>query len=379
MKLKKIALALSGMLLASNVNAEITLNGFASIVAGTTTSSDETLYGFDDNIDFSQGSLFALQASSDLGEGLSITTQILSRGADDWDPKFEWAYVAYEANDNLKLLAGRQRVPFFMFSDFLDVSYAYAWIAPPGGVYNLVFDTFDGLAAIYSTSVGEFDTNLHVIYGSNSNGITIGESDYEADFNDLTGAALTVTRDWLTLRAAYLQADSNIFIDSYNPLIEGWKGTPFPSVADGIEISDDKSTFVEVGFQLDFDKIIVVGEYTELTNEGTIIGDQDSYYIMGGYRFDNMLVHVTYGGDDDSADRITTGVPVGLSPGLDGLIGATNALSDSQSEEVNYVTLGLRWDFHDSAALKFEYTDYSDDLNGNKDAGLFRTALVTVF
>jgi hypothetical protein len=379
MKHKKIALALTGMLLTSSVNAEITLNGFASIVAGTTTSSDEVLYGFDDNIDFSQGSLFALQASSDLGEGFSITTQILSRGADDWDPKFEWAYVAYEASDNLKILAGRQRVPFFMFSDFLDVSYAYAWIAPPTGVYNLAFDTFDGLAAIYSTSLGEFDTNLHLVYGGNNSDLSIGGEDYDADFNNLMGAALTVTRDWLTLRAAYLQAESNIAIGSYDPLLEGWRSTPFPGVADEIEISEDTSSFVELGFQLDFDKFIVIGEFTQLTNDGAVIGDQDSYYIMGGYRFDNMMVHVTYGGDDDSADRVTGGVPVGVSPTLDFLINSTNALSDSASEEVNYVTLGLRWDFHDSAALKFEYTDYSDDLNGNNDAGLFRTALVTVF
>ncbi len=41
--------------------------------------------------------------------------------------------------------------------------------------------------------------------------------------------------------------------------------------------------------------------------------------------------------------------------------------------------LGARYDFHDSAALKFEYTDFSDDNNSNNDAGLFRVALVTLF
>ena len=89
-------------------------------------------------------------------------------------------------------------------------------------------------------------------------------------------------------------------------------------------------------------------------------------------------------GIKDASEKVSKAyAEVGLSkdgmPSLDALIDPTNAFTDSQISESNYVTLGLRWDFHDSAALKFEYTSYSDDLNSNNDAGLFRTALVTVF
>ncbi len=265
-----------------------------------------------------------------------------------------------------------------MFSDFLDVSYAYAWITPPTGVYDLVFDTFDGLGVIYNTSVGEFDTTLHLVYGGNNSEINLkGGGSSDAEFKNLAGAALTVTRDWLTLRAAYLQTEMNIPVDALTPLIDGWRSTPFTNVADDLETSKDIGSFIELGFQLDFENIIVVGEFTQLTLDDTPFSDDDSYYIMAGYRFDNMLAHVTYGVDENSKARITDGVPVGV--GLDGLIEPTNAFTDSRISETNYVTLGLRWDFHDSAALKFEYTSYSDDLDGNNDAGLFRTALVTVF
>ena len=130
------ALILSSAMIAGNSQAEIVLNGFASIVGGVTTSKDESLSGYDDSISFNQDSFFALQASSDLTEGLSVTAQIMARGENEWDPEFEWAYVAYEATDNLRILAGRQRVPFYMFSDFLDVSYAYPWITPTEAVYG---------------------------------------------------------------------------------------------------------------------------------------------------------------------------------------------------------------------------------------------------
>ena len=388
----KKTLLFTSIFAACSAQAEITLNGFASIVAGTTTSSDETLYGFDDNIDFSQGSLFALQASSDLSNGLSVTAQVLSRGEDDWDPKFEWAYVAYQANDNLRFLAGRQRVPFYMFSDFLDVSYAYAWIAPPGGVYNVPFDTFDGLGAVYNTYFGEFDTTLHMVYGGNNSDLDVGGGvETDGDFNNLAGAALTVTRDWLTLRAAYLQTEMNIGTTgtplSSQPLVDGWNSLGQSHIADQIEISEDTGSFIELGFQVDLDNIIVIGEYSSLNLDDTPLANQDSYYIMAGYRFDNMLVHVTYGADEDVQDPIALdyqipGIPPGTPPeflpgDLQALIYGTQSIASK--EESKYVTLGLRWDFHDSAALKFEYTSYSDDLNGSNDAGLFRTALVTVF
>lgn len=381
--MKKIhkALILSSAIIvgtaASTAQAEITFNGFASIVGGVTTSSDDRLYGYDDNFDFSEGSLLALQASSDLADGLTVTAQLLARGKDDWDPDFEWAYIAYDASDNLRILAGRQRVPFYMFSDFLDVSYAYPWITPPEGVYSVAFDTFDGLGAIYSTSLGSFDTSIHMIYGGNNSEIRVAGEDVTPDFNDLAGISLTLTRDWLTLRASYVQTEMNIDVVASQPLIEGWHAAGFSDVADNIAVSEDTGSFLELGFQIDYESLLIVGEYTELNLDGTTLPNQESFYIMAGYRFDSFLAHVTYGANDDNRDRITDDVPV--VPPLLPLLIPTNGLTDSQSAETNYITLGLRWDFHDSAALKFEYTSYSDDLDSNNDAGLFRTALVTVF
>lgn len=371
------ALILSSAIFAGNAQAEITLNGFASIVGGVTTSSDDSLYGYDENIDFSQGSLFAIQASADLADSLTATVQLLARGRNDWDPDFEWAYIAYDASDNLRILAGRQRVPFYMYSDFLDVSYAYPWITPPEGVYSVAFDTFDGLGAIYSTSMGSFDANFHVIYGGNNSEITVAGEDVKPEFIDSMGLVATVTREWLTLRAGYLQTEMNIPLQAIQPLVQGWQTAGFEDVANNINVVKDTGSFLEFGFQVDYDNFLVIGEYTELNLDGTTLPNQDSFYVLAGYRFDNMLVHVTYGEDDDARDRITDGVPVveQLLP----LLVPTNALTDAQKNKANYIKLGLRWDFHDSAALKFDYTSYSDDLNSNNDADLFRTALIVVF
>ncbi len=379
MKNKVKVLALSSALIASGAYADIAFNGFASIVAGQTTSSEDSLYGYNNDIDFNQGSLFALQASSDLGSGLSVTAQIIARGENDWDPDFEWAYVSYEANDNLRLLAGRQRVPFYMYSDFLDVSYAYSWITPPGGVYNVVFDTFDGLAGVYSWQMGEFDSNIHVIYGRNQNEQSLFGETIKPDFQNLAGAALTVTKDWLTLRAGYFQADINMPFSDIETLAAGWEQAGFSNISNNVLVEDDRASFVELGFQADFEQFIVIGEYTKLTVDNTVFPDEESYYVMGGYRYNDFLFHATYGKDDDVAEDFVTGnVPIGVDPGLDFLAAATVGLTDSQEHDSTYYTLGLRWNFHDSASFKFEFTDYTDNIN-DTDANLIRTAIVTVF
>ncbi len=376
------ALILTSSIMASNVQADVAFNGFASIVGGLTTSSDELLGGYDDSFDFSQDSLLALQASSDLADGLSITAQVLARGSDDWDTSFEWAYVAYDATDNLRFLVGKQRVPFYMYSDFLDVSYTYPWITAPEGVYSVAFDTFDGIGAIYTTNVGSFDASLHVIYGGNNSEMFVMNENVQADFNDLAGVSLTLTRDWLTLRAAYIQTELNIPVPDSDQgleltgLINAWESQGYSNIAADMEVSEDTGSFVELGFQIDYENFLVIGEYTELTLDDTIMANEDSMYVLAGYRFDDMLVHVTYGENENSQSRMTGGIN---DPAVADLIAGTDALTDSLSKEFSYVTLGLRWDFHDSAALKFEYTSYSDDLDSNEDAGLFRTALVTVF
>ncbi len=93
------ALIFTSAIIAGNAQTEVTFNGFASIVGGVTTSSDDSLYGYDDSFDFSEGSLLALQASSDLADGLTVTVQNLARGENGWDPDFEWAYIAHVAEN----------------------------------------------------------------------------------------------------------------------------------------------------------------------------------------------------------------------------------------------------------------------------------------
>ena len=136
MKKLSVAVAICCALATSNASAEVRINGFASIVGGKSLDSDQTLYGYDDDISFKNESVFALQLTADLQEKLSATAQIVARGENDFDADFEWAYLTYEISDELQISAGKMRAPFYRYSDFLDVGYTYRWVRPPQSVYK---------------------------------------------------------------------------------------------------------------------------------------------------------------------------------------------------------------------------------------------------
>jgi hypothetical protein len=373
--------------------AEIDFSGFATIAGGLTLDDDEILEGYDDEFSFDNGSLIALQASSDLGNGWGVTTQLLARGSEAWDVNAEWAYLSYDASDNWRLLFGRQRAPFYMYSDFLDVSYAYHWIKPPTNVYSVPFDVFDGIGSIYSGSMGDFDTTFQLAYGRNRDSALLLGEDRDTDFSGIFSVSYTLNMDWFTLRASYAEAELTIPFDEFSPLFDGidapdgtpiqpgWRDTPFAGIADELEIKEDKGTFASVGFTFDFETVLIVGELAQVRANNNFSSDRDAYYLTIGKRLGDVLLHATYGVDERKGDfSIFDGVPLGF--GFEPLIAASQGLITQAEEDSEFYTVGLRWEVSSSVAAKFEYTSYENAPEYQLiagDATLFQFALTTVF
>jgi len=378
---------LLGTLLSLPVTAEVNVNGFATMAGGLTTSSDETLYGYDSDSSFAQDSVMGIQISGDVGEGLTATAQLISRGSEDWNVEAEWAYISYEATDYLKILAGKQRSPYYMYSDYVDVDYAYHWITPPQGVYSLPFDSTTGVGMHYTRPIGNLDSTVQVVYGRNKKDLDLGALETRNSFS----LAWTLTYDWLTLRASHSAAELDIDISNtldlnikkINTLVNGWTFAGFPELADELLIAEEDVTFDEIGISIDYNNLLIVAELTQLKLGDTFLSDQESSYISVAYRLEKFTPHITYGRDEDTPETGTfAGVPWGVAPALDLLRAKSEALVASQEEDSDYITVGVRWDFHDSAALKMEYTEFNDGFRKgatNTDASLFRIAITTVF
>lgn len=369
MKKLSVAVAICCALATSNASAEVRINGFASIVGGKSLDNNQTLYGYDDDISFKNESVFALQLTADLQEKLTATAQIVARGENDFDADFEWAYLTYEFTDELQLSAGKMRVPFYRYSDFLDVGYTYRWVRPPQSVYNLPFSTYEGLSLLHTTQLGDWDSTLQVIYGSFDDNIAVVSVNGDTELNDIAGLNWTLSYDWFSARAAYFIAETTIDIGddttegmALNGLEQALRSSGFVDQANSIAIDEDDGSFLALGFSIDYNNILFDAEYTQFEVDNSALAKQTQYYTSLGYRMDEWLVHLTYENNDDKHDSnrydALTAVPE-LNLGI-------NTVLEGSKAKSNVYTIGARYDFHPMAALKVDFSRLEDDITNTE-------------
>lgn len=458
LKLAVVIAMLSGM---AQVHAEINFRGFGSFGAGIGTGLEDgqSVMGYTDSVDYKRGSLLALQMDGDMGDNLSATMQLISRGKNNFEVDVEWAYLTYQINDELQLSAGRIRAPFYRYSDFLDVRYAYNWVSAPARVYAFEFPGFDGISLLHTTSFGPVDSSLQLVAGElddQSNGTPI-------HFEDFAGISWIGSWEWLTTRASYLRAKVTIPETSVEAAANGFGylgslilgggslniggaevsvpgvanslagvgqaaqafdpafserlgvystaynqlGNAYVASVDEIRMEEDNGYYIGLGFSIDKDSLIIDAEWTLYEAEDSLVGKTTAYYLTAGWRFGPTVVYATYSREQmDAPNDVASLIPdvsqVAAAIASDGGFGALGALDPNvlqvqglalslaeesagavrglaaaETDTVN-TQVGVRWDFHSSAALKFAY-EIEDNKISDTDGGVFRTAIDFVF
>lgn len=371
---------------AMSVHAEVRINGFASIVAGSTFDDKKSLFDYDENISFKPESLFALQVSSDLGDGLSATTQIIARGENDYEANFEWAYFSYAISDATQLSVGRMRIPFYRYSDYLDVGYAYNWQRPPTSVYSLTFSTFDGASLLYTHTLGDWDSSIQLIYGSYEGQVNVLSDNDPAKLTGMVGVNWTVGNYWLTARAVYMKADASISFandpdpdQKLNQFVGLLNGIGSADAANGLLIEEDDGSFLGIGISIDYENFLVDSEFTQVEVKDTLIATQQQYYVSFAYRFDEWTPYISFEHrKDENDDDYSAGLPPAIDLGGGPIyVQATyQATLLSQESERDVVSVGARYNFHPSAALKLDYTKRDTQTS---DASVFSVGVDLVF
>ncbi|MDZ7868874.1 MAG: hypothetical protein U5L02_06650 [Rheinheimera sp.] len=364
MKKTLIGLVVAAACVTSNTAlAEVNINGFASIKGGMTTGKDDTLYGYTNDLEFKEESLFAVQLTSDLGEKLSVTAQLMAKGATDYDAKFAWAFLSYQFNDNLRLNAGRIRIPFYKYSDYLDVGYAFDWMRTPRAVYDVQFDQMDGMSLYYSSNIAEMTSNIQLVYGAFEGDLEISGAMSQSKVQDITGVSWELSNDWLSARLAYFMADVTINATAFTPLFSALNTFGFGAVAREIDFNEDEGTFFGFGLSYDRNNWIAVTEYTNVKVKHSYMADRDAYFVSVGRRFDSITPYISYEKDDDvSKSAIYKAIPPQVP-----LLATVAAVVESQLADRDTWSFGMRYDFHPSAAFKVQLSSAKDNYSLKKD------------
>jgi len=318
--------------------ADIQFSGFASINAGKVLSgtgvphydveptflADYPLVSaYGEEVDFKPETLMGIQIKSDLTEGLSVTAQIVARGANDFDATFEWLYASYEVNDSWTIQAGKKRLPLFYYSDFFDVGYAYVWMRPPADNYTWQIFNYTGVNALYTGEVGDWSISGNIYGGEEDdpNNKLLGDFFFfettREVWTNIIGGVFQMSKDWFELRVTHMMFDNERFRSGERVLFSGKM--------------QQESKFYGVAANFDFGELFILTEVNRLDTEDVF----DTRMISAGYRMDTITPFIAY--SEFETDDVVDG------------------------ENHDTTSIGLRWDFHDSAAFKIQYDKVKDN------------------
>ena len=219
------------------IGDRVEFSGFGRLVAGyLDEGNDVTFSGYGDSISVDEQSLLGVQLDVKLSDSLSLTSQLLAHSAETRDSGVEWLYLTYEASPRLTFRVGKQRTPFYNYSDVLDVGFAYPWITPPEGVYNeYQISSYDGINARYTSSIGNFVYTIEGYWGSNNEELVAGGDTFEPEFNDLRGIIFNVRMDEWSARASINDARTTLDLPGLQGLVDALSGAGFVNSANSLK------------------------------------------------------------------------------------------------------------------------------------------------
>ena len=347
----------SGVLVAAGCAqaADITFNGFADFTAGEVVGgSNQSSYlqykcpcfisnyeygGIYQNtgVSVAKESMIGLQANAKIDDKLTAVLQVDSRGLNGYQPSVDWAYASYALTDTFTVQVGRKRLPWYMYSDYNYVGYAYIWVRPPVDLYGWEVYSYDGVNLQYNNAWGDWALYSNTWAGNQSStnvpGLSQVYNGYPTDtaWRDIIGTSVDLSNEYMHFRAMYMQ--NKIYQGAQNP---GNPATQTAATPDTPLQSAQLQQVWGLAWNIDYKNFVMRSEYNSVLRPqmGYVA---NSYLAGGGYRIGDFTGMYTYSQYRESKSWLYT------SP---------------QRDSTRAVT--VRWDFRPSMALKLQYDMFVD-------------------
>ena len=332
-------------------------SGFGRFILGHLDDQNAEYAGYTNKLSVNKQSLLGLQADYTFNNKFSVTTQFVAYTEDQRNSGLEWLYATYQPNNALHIKFGRQRIPFFNYSDSLDVGFAYPWLTLPQQFYDTAFfSTFDGILANYEFSISGGYINYEAYWGRFDDKIYLASTEIDTKVIGLVGFNATLGYNNFTLRASYNEGDVNIKQDEAAQFGEILRQLGFDKNADWLN-ANGLIQFYQFSANYENLDYFVRSEIAKMVGKGGLVADIDSFYVSVGYNFYPYTVYLSYSEKDLHFDHIPNEIPFGLSPEIDTLAYAyQGVLAAFPDDKANGTKIGIRWDWRTNIAIKGEMT-----------------------
>lgn len=358
-------------------SADFDLTGFLSVAAGKLGNDELVLNEYDDDWSITSESVLGLQLDASLTNRLSTTVQVVGRGysqqSGEQDISIDWAFGRYQLSSLVSIRVGRMRMPLFLYSDVLEVGYAYPWVRPPIDMYQpgvVSLDYFDGADVVVVGAVNNIDYDIQLgigRYDTKVGGLLNIKSDRTVDFS----ARLTAT-DW-QLRYSYVTLlDVDITASEFDPVIDGLEvlGQSYPDftpVKDALRTTSDRLIYHAIGGRYDYNSWQFSSEIFRARLKGDSESEFKGWYFSTGYQWRQFFPYAVWGysvqrylSDMESLLVATEDdIPRGANSEVDSLRNAAQGVASLGTGSQHSFTIGLRYDVTSTSAIKFEAQRFS--------------------
>lgn len=315
------------------------------------------------SLDFGIDSSLGLQLHGVLNPHWSVTAQaVLNQGPHgEWGPHLVWGFAKYVPNDWLEIRVGRLVTDIYLDGDSRNVGYAYTTVRPyPDTLGRMTYDGFDGMDATVQRLLGDGVLRFKLFGGRTRGNVYVSQEERPME----SGRTLGATLDWigpeLSIKLSWgnLSSHKN---DVYDDLRAALGLAARFGVADAAgrlaEITDDyRISYLGGGLAWERGPFslqvlgadLAIKAYPDF--EGWAMG------LTAAYRMGRWKPFVSYSrGIADAKQRRLDLPPV---PALEPLFGPLRAgwtaLQNASGHDQYTLGAGVRYDFADDMALKFQ-------------------------
>lgn len=339
-------------------------SGFARVVTGKLDEKHAEYRGYDSDISIRQQTLLGLQADYTFTDNISITAQVVAQNGDERESGIEWLYLTYAPTEAIKFKLGRQRTPFFNYSDIMDVGFAYPWINLPQQVYSsFFFSHFDGVLASYEFANKNILSSIEAYWGVFDDDIYIANQEVAADVDNLHGVIGNLSYGNWAFRSSFHQGTADVNLPQLASFQEQLNQFGFIESANSLR-GDGTARFYQFSANYENIHYFIRSEITKVEADFLIVPNMESAFLSVGYNFYPFTTYLSFATNNNKYGEPVNEIPMGVSPVLDQLsLGYLSTFSQLPDDSSKSISIGARWDYQTNLAFKAEITRISGDNN----------------
>ena len=292
------------------------------------------------------------------------------------DESLEMAFVAWHPSAGWTLRAGRLKPDLFLLSNVRDVGYAMPWARPSVEFYGWNPTTsLNGATLAYNWSAKDADWTAQLWAGAMRSTLSAMRTDGDIGWHGRRTAGFTLSRTagGLTLKASLVQTHTELTSVGELSLLEGVltqvAQLPLPEVAPSAQrlyqrlIPDGRTRYLGLGAEYDSSTWIASTELSHVAVERGLTGGVRGYASVGRH-FGPVTAYAmgAFSQPRHAAPRMQGDWATALTPVLgsaDALSAAmTGAYAELYAADARFdqrtLSVGMRWELHDRAALKLQ-------------------------